>query len=98
LVPAEAFTVEFGLLENLELVAFSGKDSNMISIPELGHLSNSRPFGMFETSINGSITVNIGDMTDVGQSALSQVAAFASVVFTILSFLFNHSDFVSSNE
>jgi hypothetical protein len=52
----------------------------MISIPELGHLSNSRPFGMFETSINGTITVNIGDMTDVGQFALSQVAAFASVV------------------
>jgi uncharacterized membrane protein len=31
--------------------------------------------------------VNIGDMTNVGQSALSQVAAFASVVFTILSCL-----------
>jgi hypothetical protein len=97
-VPAEAFTVEFGLLENLELVAVSGKDVNMISIPELDQMSNLRPFGMFDTSINETITVNIGDMTDVGQSALSQVAAFASVLFTILSFLFNHSDFVSSNE
>jgi hypothetical protein len=42
---------------------------------------------MFDTSINETITVNIGDMTDVGQSALSQVAAFASFLFTILSFL-----------
>jgi hypothetical protein len=39
-VSAEAFTVEFGLLENLELVALSGKDVNMISIPELGQMSN----------------------------------------------------------
>jgi hypothetical protein len=86
-VPAEAFTVEFGLLENLELLAFSGKDLNMTSIPELDQMSNLRPFGMFDTSINETITVNIGDMTDVGQSALSQVAAFASFLFTILSFL-----------
>jgi hypothetical protein len=64
-VPAEAFTVEFGLLENLELVAVSGKDVNMISIPELDQMSNLRPFGMFDTSINETITVNIGDMTDV---------------------------------
>jgi hypothetical protein len=64
-VPAEAFTVEFGLLENLELLAFSGKDLNMTSIPELDQMSNLRPFGMFDTSINETITVNIGDMTDV---------------------------------
>jgi hypothetical protein len=40
-----------------------------------------------ELRLNGTIPANIGDVTNLSQSALSQVAAIASVLLTILSFL-----------